>query len=1027
MRVAVVHLTDIHFRISGNPVLAALDTLAHAVSSVDASVSLFLIVISGDIAFSGKPAEYRIALKFFRDLTKQLKALQPGARVELVSVPGNHDCLLPEGEVKLRETLVQGFIPSVQEGDPDPGLLRQLLKAQAPYNLFRQRLQHTTWNGLCETMTIAHEDKNIQLNLYNTALLSQRHERQGQLHVPVATFGEEIKLHSPSVLSISVFHHSFIWLDSNIAISFRFHIENTSDIALSGHQHYGHAFTKENTTGERVVYVEGAALQDENYAKSSRFRVLLFDWATESEKVIGFNRRGDSYRRESEDEWKPLTLNRAVRPAFRFSKAFDEALNKHGIPLLHSVKGHLGLRDIFVFPTLAVTPSGVKARQRPREIKGEEIIGYAQTAKRILFQAPGLGGKTALAHMLVWELFRRGNGIPLLLKGPSIRSAEEAALLTDLWHAFSLEYDPRMLDAFRQLPRTERILIIDDWHKTDLNPDGRSAFLNLAGQHFERIFLFTGELFQIQQLMDKSTDIMVDFDRAMVSEWGHALRGSLIDRWVNLGREHTGSAREINRTIEEKERLIQDMIGKNTLPSLPFIVLALLQADEIDKAESAEAGSFGYLYDVLVTVALSATKGPKAQLEKKYVFLAILAYRMFKLKTKTLPLSHVREIAQEYAKSHFVAVDIDSMLDDLEEARVFVNVDGNYGFGYSHLLYYFIARYYRDNLDRDATLMPEIMTMVDEVSADESASILTFIVFFARHSQEIVGKLVANADRIYPNSPPASLESDVLFLNRLEEAPIITIPDDDVDIVKVRKGRRELSDRLSKSVEPTSESRHIVYDDNLSDRDKFALATRHIDLLGQIIRNFPASLPGEDKLDILRSAYLLGLRLLGELLRILQAAVEQFRDRAKQMNAEQGLELDEKAARRLADMFVMLLSRMATLTTIKRVSLGVGVADLAEAYKEVLKRVGLSYATELIDISVKLDHFDEFPEYDIRALHKKMSANPFADSILADLVAAYMMMFDLDRRTRQSMSSLFRLNPNTPGFIDPKGKRLVGS
>lgn len=861
MRVSLVHISDIHFRTKANPILDVVQHFVQAINSADASISLVVIVISGDIAFSGKWEEYKIALKFCRDVSKNLKVLHPGMEVEFLSVPGNHDCVLPESGVKLRETLIQGMIPSMQEMKQDPDLLKQLLKPQATYNRFRSLLRKssTKWNGLCETVVIEHGGKTLQFNLYNTALLSSRKEQQGELYVPITTFGDQIALRIPSALCVSVFHHSFLWLESNIAVSFRTHIENTSDIALSGHQHYSHTFYKENSTGERVLYIEAPALQDEQYPKTSAFRVLVFDWDTEQERVITFRRSRDLYRRHDESEWRPLTVNRAVRANFRLNPTFDSILNQHGIPLAHQVKGHLNLRDIFVFPNLTIRQAGTNARRDVKEVRGEEVLGYVGKANRIVFQASAFGGKTALARQLFWEIFRRGGGIPLLLNGCRITSAEEAKVLNEVWRTFSSEYDPKMLDEFRQLPKVERILIIDDWDKTELNSEGRTVFLKVATQHFEKVFLFTSDVFQIHELIERSTETVLDFDQATVMEFGHTLRGKLIDKWVTLGREYTGDLREMNREIEEKERLIQNMIGKNTLPSLPYIILSLLQADEVDKAEAAEAGSFGYLYDVLVTVALSTTKGPKAQLEKKYVFLAILAYRMYKAGTKMLPLSRVKEIADEYAKSHLVAVDFESMIADLEEARVFIKIDGNYGFAYPHLFYYFIARYYKDNLDRDGSLRAELERMVDDVSSDESSSILMFIVYFAKHSKEIVERLVSNGNRIYSGTTPADMESDVDFLNRLEERPSVVIPDEDIDVRKVRDERREFRDRMQKSADTSAKQpqKHVVYSEGLSDKDKFDLAYRHIDLLGQIIRNFPASLPGEDKLTILKAAYLL--------------------------------------------------------------------------------------------------------------------------------------------------------------------------
>jgi hypothetical protein len=310
MRLAVIHLSDIHIRTSGNPIVQVVEPLVNAANSVDASISLFLVVVSGDIGYSGEPAEYGIAQHFFDEFHKRLRNLRPDTTIEYVSVPGNHDCLLPKDQETLRATLIQGVLPSMLEAKQDAALLAALLKAQTSYNEFRTRLNRgrPKWNGICETVVIDHNGKRIQINLYNTALLSQRNEQQGKLFLPIKTIEDQILLANHTALSISVFHHSYLWLESNVAVAFRTHIERTSDIALTGHQHYSHDFYKENSTGERVLYVEAPALQDDKYPKTSAFRVLLIDWDSEKEKVISFRRADDQQ------------INRARSMNWRFSK-----------------------------------------------------------------------------------------------------------------------------------------------------------------------------------------------------------------------------------------------------------------------------------------------------------------------------------------------------------------------------------------------------------------------------------------------------------------------------------------------------------------------------------------------------------------------------------------------------------------------------------------------------------------------------------------------------------------------------------
>jgi hypothetical protein len=1017
MRLGIIHLSDIHFRKTGNPLFEVVDQLAAAVQSADPSVSMFLVVVSGDIAWSGKSAEYEIATQFFQQLRQQLQLFCPQAQVRFISIPGNHDCVLPEKGQKLRETLIQGIIPSLQESRQDEAILKELTKAQAPYNKFRKSLGKTgPWNGLCETVVVEHEGKKIQLNLYNTALLSKRFEQQGELYLPVGYFSEHVNLDKNAGLSISVFHHSYLWLNSNISVEFRNHIEKTSDIALSGHQHYSHDFYKENSTGERILYIEAPALQDESFPRTSSFQILLFDWDLNQERSIKFRRSKELFRSVHDTGWRALPINRAIRAQFRLSTHFETALNSTATPLYHKVKGLLNLRDVFVFPDLSIRTAGV--RPRTRDIRGEDTLSYISTARRILFQGASLSGKSSLARMLFLEIYRQGNMVPLLLAGHHLKSAAEDKVLSNLWGTFANEYSGEMLDEFKQLNKTERVLIVDDWHRTQFNSEGRRDFLGFVSSYFDKIFLFTDELFQIHELINKSPDTILGFDHVDIQAFNHRLRGQLIDRWVTLGREHTGDSKTLIREIDQKEQLIESVMGKNTLPKRPFFVLSILQADQEEKADVAEAGSFGYLYELLVTVALSQSKGAKAQLEKKYTFLAILAYRMFKHGNMSMSLSQVKDVAAEYARSHLITVDVTSMLNDLEEAHVLLNIDGNCSFAYWHLFFYFVARYYRDNLDRDEKLRIEVEEIANHVASGANSSILMFIIYFARDSSDIVKKLVANADKIYSGELPADLDTDVAFLNKLCDRPVVEVPEE-VDVVKNRQDRRERNDMLAKNSAalPIRDKHDVTYNDQLSDSDKFDLAYTHLGLLGQVIRNFPGSLPGPEKLLILKSTYLLGLRMLRALVRMLDSSLAALgKELTAAMKNEENFS-DEKITN-VVNRLVLFLSRICTLHVITQVSGNVGVADLESAYNEALLLVGKTNASELINLAIKLDHDLEFPLSEIRALHKQFSNNAFADTVLSDLVLSRLSVIDVDRRIRQSVGSLFKLPANLPVLID---------
>ena len=178
-------------------------------------------------------------------------------------------------------------------------------------------------------------------------------------------------------------------------------------------------------------------------------------------------------------------------------------------------------------------------------------------------------------------------------------------------------------------------------------------------------------------------------------------------------------------------------------------------------------------------------------------------------------------------------------------------------------------------------------------------------------------------------------------------------------------------------------------------------------------------MPGEDKLAILEATYLLGLRVLRIFLELLSSSAGGFRQGITVALAERS-EVDPDKTRKFIDFLLLLMSRMCALSVIGRVAGSVGTADIEQAYHKTLERVGENNATLLINLAVKIEHVPEFPENEIRDLHKRFSNNAFADTILADIVTARMAAADLDRRTRERMASLFKIPANDLLLIAPK-------
>jgi len=123
MKLLLLHLSDIHFKESEgqNPVLSRTEQIAAAAASTAPSARCCFVVVTGDIAFSGKQAEYAFADKFFSELRDHLCTRLPKCDPHFVLVPGNHDCDFSQLD-RVREVIMRelgsvdiwGIIPPCQ-------------------------------------------------------------------------------------------------------------------------------------------------------------------------------------------------------------------------------------------------------------------------------------------------------------------------------------------------------------------------------------------------------------------------------------------------------------------------------------------------------------------------------------------------------------------------------------------------------------------------------------------------------------------------------------------------------------------------------------------------------------------------------------------------------------------------------------------------------------------------------------------------------------------------------------------------
>src|SRR5690348_8239931 len=91
MKTALLVLSDIHITSATDPILGIPGSIAQACYSTLPHVDAVIVLIAGDVAFSGKGDQYALALEFFREIKAWLRA-ERDIPIHFAVVPGNHDC-----------------------------------------------------------------------------------------------------------------------------------------------------------------------------------------------------------------------------------------------------------------------------------------------------------------------------------------------------------------------------------------------------------------------------------------------------------------------------------------------------------------------------------------------------------------------------------------------------------------------------------------------------------------------------------------------------------------------------------------------------------------------------------------------------------------------------------------------------------------------------------------------------------------------------------------------------------------------
>jgi DNA repair exonuclease SbcCD nuclease subunit len=164
----VLHLSDIHIKTSRDPILKRAPDIARALYRALPDASAVLVVVSGDIAFSGETSQYADAAKFFAEIKAAIQS-EKDIPIHFIPCPGNHDCDFSKDDSTRK--MVLGAVQLKGLSSIDDSVIRTCVAVQESYFSFEDSLTNgvskVSGDSLWKSYDFTIEGKTLTLDSLN--------------------------------------------------------------------------------------------------------------------------------------------------------------------------------------------------------------------------------------------------------------------------------------------------------------------------------------------------------------------------------------------------------------------------------------------------------------------------------------------------------------------------------------------------------------------------------------------------------------------------------------------------------------------------------------------------------------------------------------------------------------------------------------------------------------------------------------------------------------------------------------------
>lgn len=670
MKVVIYHISDLHLEkkkdIKVRQVYKMVDVL-NSIGRFDA----VLIVVSGDIAFSGKREQYDVAFHLFGVIINNIKK-KFNKSVYMMAVPGNHDVDLSkdEGHKAIQDKIRSGITVEM--------ITHELSKQRNYLNYAKGIHCVDDSNKLCCFKTYNYEEKTIKICLINTAIFSTLDEDKGLHFIPDDVM-TKMESELDADINVTVMHHAHHWMNDRVKGTFEKVLIQKNNLILCGHEH-GLDSSEINKDGSRVIYLTGGELCNRGNWNNSQFYLDIVDTDNMLLESISYlwNINKQLYVQDKTETYNLLDMNPLTE--FKWEEEFKETLY---MDPMNSVSDHVF--DYYIFPDLELIKD-YSDRETETITLSEIFLETVISKKRIAIIGNESAGKTLLLKNLYIKL-SQNNYYCLYCEADALKQVSLAKALLTVFRKNYIDQNGNY-DKFLQIPKEKKILLIDDIHNIDKNQI--YTVLKWAEEYFGIVIYTTKELIELDLAERvKQTVELEKYSRYKILPLYKSKRELLISRIVNI-REEGKDNKEICDKIAYAIKAQRKMYSMNPSFIIQFVEFYL---QNFKDAFATDGNVFSKVFENNIINKIRPV-AKKLTVDKILVLLDEIAYWCYRNQNSDIGQDNISKIITRYNNDHDDEVEYLYFVNACLQSKIIKKSDAgvNYRFTDKNILSYFIAR-----------------------------------------------------------------------------------------------------------------------------------------------------------------------------------------------------------------------------------------------------------------------------------------------------------------------------------------------